>query len=323
MNVFLTVDVECYRGDYAREVDGLGEGLPYMLGVLRRAGLPATFFVEALGATRWGDGPLRAMCGALLADGHDVQLHLHPVVARLDGFRDDGDVLCLHGRAVQGRLIRTGLEILSRVGARPSCFRAGDLAADAATLEAMAEHGLATGSNRDLDRKSSIRSRIEELFPFPNDLAEARGIRDLPVSVVRSPIPALDGPYRHLQITAMGAGELVAALERLKAAGTSCATILIHPQEFFDVRGDAIVPNGKNRARFERLARELAAGRLGAVTTVRALGALALPARAPAIPRGSLLLAAVRVVQQAAARCRAGVPPILRRAGGAGGAARP
>ncbi len=253
MNVFLTIDVESYLGDYDREVWGHGLGLSYLLDTCREYGVPVTGFVEALGATRWGDEPVRRICDTLQAQGHEVQLHLHPVVAQVDAFSDSDDILWRHDRATQARLLGLGLEILARCGAPSVCaFRAGDFAADACTLEAMREVGLRLGSNRDRDTKCSTRSKVNDAFPVQNDLSALDGSIDLPVTSLLSAFPGIDGRYRHLEISAVSSAELGDAFCRLDAAGYRCVTVLTHPGEFFRTEGGRLVPIRKNRRRWER-----------------------------------------------------------------------
>jgi len=45
--------------------------------VLRDHGIPGTFFVEPLFATRFGSQPLQEIVGLVRAGGQEVQLHLH------------------------------------------------------------------------------------------------------------------------------------------------------------------------------------------------------------------------------------------------------
>ena len=59
VNICLTVDVESYTEDYEDHVYGKGAGLHYIFETLEEYGVRATFFVESLGATRWGCEPLR------------------------------------------------------------------------------------------------------------------------------------------------------------------------------------------------------------------------------------------------------------------------
>lgn len=306
MNVFLTVDVECYRGDHEREVWGQGLGLPFLLDTCRLHSLPMTAFVEALGTTRWGDGETRRICRALLENGHEVQLHLHPVVAHLEGFSDSDDVLWRHDRKTQARLLRTGIDALIRCGAPAiTAFRAGDFAADERTLRALMDTGIRISSNRDPDTKCSTRSRINELFPVRHDLSAWNGLLDLPVSALRSPLPQLDGRYRHLEVSAVGSDELHDALVRMHRAGYVCATLLTHPGEFFRIKNGRCVPVLKNRRRWDRLLAFLKSRAEFNVRTVDACGRTIHP---PSVPPVELRLALThslrRVMEQGIDRLR-------------------
>jgi peptidoglycan/xylan/chitin deacetylase (PgdA/CDA1 family) len=256
MDVFLTIDVETYTGDYALDVYGGGNGLDYICRTCNEHGVRATFFVEALGATRWGLEHVADVCRHISRSGHEVQLHVHPSVARLEGFDTADDHLWSYDKAGQKRLILTGLDILHRCGQKGVvAFRAGDLTANEDTLAAMEEASLRLGSNRDLDCKGSIQSRINDSFPVRNDLSRRGSLVDLPLSAFRSPLPWLDGEYRHLEICAVGALEMADALSRMASSGYACATILTHPHQFFRVRGGGTIGNRKNRWRLLSLLR--------------------------------------------------------------------
>ena len=304
MRIHLTIDVECYSGDYDREVWGHGLGLEFILGTLSRYGIRATFFIETMGIVRWGEDPLRRIAVRIAEEKHDLQLHLHPEVAHNIADSRATNRFFDHTLAMQEQMFAEGLIQWARLGLeRVAVFRAGDLAADANTLAAMLRSGITAGSNRDLDTRGSIQSRANSLFTIVNDADESGGIYDMPVSVLRSPLPFHDGIYRHLQITAVSAGEMRYVLERMGRTGYVGATILTHPGEFFTVRDRTIVPNAKNRRRLNSLCAYIAARPARDVSTMRET-AMARPrgTRAPPIVRGALSLALVRMVSQARQR---------------------
>ena len=275
MHVILTVDIESYTGDYEKEVFAGGRGLAYVLDACRRYGIRGTFFVEALGVTQWGDDYVRRICAEVLADDHEVGLHVHPVVARLDGFSDRWDVLWEHDLRTQTRLLKRAREILESCVARELLsFRAGDLAADTNTLAAMAEAGFGIGSNRDLDSKCSTRSKVNEHFPVRGDIARVGGVVDVPVTAFRSALPWLDGPYRHLEVAAMGFEEMRAALLEMVRKGYACACVLVHPGEFFRYSRGRLRVIEKNCRRFERVLRFVTeTAELAPVTLAQAVAA--------------------------------------------------
>ena len=307
MDVFLTVDVETYGGNYEHDVHGLGKGLDYILDQCAKHGVRATFFVEALGATQWGTDGLRRACRMILDAGQDVQLHVHPVLADIPGFEDREDVLWKHDAAVQRRLIGTGLDVLRECGVpRPCAFRAGDLAADERTLDAMAAEKLYIGSNRDLDLKCSIRTRLNDRFPVRNDVSRLGRIVDLPVTALRSPLPFLDGPQRHFEISALSALEMTGGLVRMSRAGYSCATILTHPGEFFRLSRRGADAIGKNCRRLERLMAFLKRrGDMRVLTVGECAAKSTIPESSPPEVWLNPVFSVVRVLEQARGRIQA------------------
>jgi len=254
MHVFLTIDVECYSGDYEAEVYGDGLGLPFILDACRRHQHRATFFVEALGATKWGDVGVRRICRDLKEQQQDIQLHIHPSVAKVEGLIDCLDRFCVLDEEMQEHLLRVGGTILKSCGVSAiSAFRAGDLAANDVTLLAMGRAGITIGSNRDLDGKCSIRSKLNHFFPVVNDISIREGQMDLPITVMRSPFSFMDGAVRHFEVSALGTAEMMNGLRQLKRAGYATATILTHPGEFFRKVNGRYVPVQKNCRRWEAL----------------------------------------------------------------------
>ncbi len=308
MKVYLTVDVESYAGDYEREVWGQGLGLEYLLAQCQRFGTPATYFVEALGVTRFGAAPLARVCHSIQAAGQCVQLHLHPSLAQLDGFQDKDDVFWNQDREAQLRLLREGIRRLHEAGVSDvTAFRAGDLAANDDSLVAMKQVGLRVSANRNLCLRSSIRSQVNGSFPAANDLSEAEGVVDIPVTCLKSPLPFLDGPYRHLEVCAISSREMCWALDRLQKAGYACAGILTHPPEFYRWRDGRATPIAKNRRRLEALLAFLARSRDLEVCVVDgSVIQSRKAAHSPAVPAWPLWMSLLRLGEQAAFRFRYG-----------------
>lgn len=306
MYVFLTVDVETYVGDYGRDVWGDGNGLDYLLSTLTAYHSKATFFVEALGATRWGREALKDVCSRILTSQQEIQLHLHPSLVVLDGFSDKCDLLCEQSLDTQRALMEMGLRILLECGVGAiAAMRAGDLAANEDTLLAMSEARIPISSNRDLDKNTTIYTRLNDVFPVRNDASRLRDIVDIPVSALRSPFPMFDGPYRHLEISAIGVQEMKDALRKMQRAGYSSAAILTHPQEFFMLHQNRVVPNMKNRRRLEKLISFIdSAPLLRFATLSEAQEHLPIPSQSPPELMLNPIYALMRMVSQGKARLR-------------------
>lgn len=327
--VYITCDVECaeervdgagrvtpaigydlrMRGRFVGRARGLG--LDFMLDELDRAGLPATFFVEMLGAGHFGEDGLRDVCTELRDRGHDVQLHLHPVLAdplwHSRGRELVSDDIGDYPVADQERMLRDGIAIMVRCGVPAGdilAFRAGNFGAANSTWDAMRAAGLRLSSSYNpyyfgSSCKLSCPRVEQTLFDT------GRGVWELPVTNFAEP----HGATRHLQIAAVSVDELISVLEQAHRQGVSHVTIVTHPFEFFYV--DSIAerrgrPNRINLRRFRGMCRYLAAHpHLFAIDTVGALAARLpdqAPSPRPAMLRGSRRHYVRRLVEQTAKR---------------------
>lgn len=148
-----------------------------------------------------------------------------------------------------------------------------------------------------------------------NDISTLNGQMDLPVSVMRSAFPMLDGQYRHFEISALGAAEMKAGIRKLRQAGYATVTVLTHPGEFFRQVGGRYVPVRKNCRRWEALL-EFLSREPG--LSVRCVGDLAKEMTnsgrqtSPSVPLFNPFYSLVRIVEQAKHRVwarTAGVRP--------------
>lgn len=101
-------------------------GLPRILAMLQRRGLPATFFFPGLTAERWPGSVER-----VLDAGHEVALH---------GYTHRTPTALTPEEQLEE--LERGMEALARAGARPVGYRAPLWSTTAVTLEALGRHGL-------------------------------------------------------------------------------------------------------------------------------------------------------------------------------------
>lgn len=342
--VYFTVDVECAEErfrhgvlsppiDYDLRVWGRFAGASRELGIglimdeLEAAGLPGTFFVEVLGAHYFGREGLAEICGEIRSRGHDVQLHMHPVLLRSEwkssGQDPEEDDIGSLEMERQRALLGEGIDLLEAAGVPRSeivAFRAGNYGADNRTWSVMAEAGLQISSNYNLGVLGGAC-----LIEWPRqevDLFDTgAGVLELPISNFREP----GGGFRHLQTTAVSWEETEHYLREARRLGLRTVTIVSHSFEFFHL--DSIEErrgrlNRVNLHRLRRLCRYLA--RRSDEFEVSTLAALARetagngvhPARtpgAPPIPRGSRRRQLRRYVEQALKRLDARPPILFRR----------
>jgi hypothetical protein len=265
--VLLTFDVEIwcdgwnaldanFPASFARYVYGHTRqgsfALPKTLGILDQHNLKGIFFVEPLFAARFGIQHLKTIVALILDSGHEVQLHLHPEWTDeispppLSNVAAKRQFLSYYSLDEQTKLVRLSLELMKAAGAsRPTAFRAGSFAANVDTFAALRAN--------DIQLDFSINSTI------PVSVADLRDGRDLVSSQVIDGVLSLPmavfqdgfGSYRHAQICACSADEMIEAIEGAATAGWPEFVVLSHNFEMQKPGSSA--PNTIVVNRFERL----------------------------------------------------------------------
>ncbi|HEX8388462.1 MAG TPA: polysaccharide deacetylase [Sphingomonas sp.] len=243
--VFLTVDTEFsfrryregldWEAIYARSIEPAGVGVSYQLRRLAEHRLKACFFVDPMPAMAFGLEPIRRVVGAILEAGQEVQLHWHGQWSNADPADRMRPPACdeINGYdlAAQRDLIAGAAELLVAAGApRPIAFRAGSYAADDCTLDALAALGFAYDSSHNgamHPAPSAIGLDPERIAPV------RRGVVQVPVGVVED----APGRLRTMQICALSAAEMRAALDHAAARDHAVATIVSHSFELSNRAG--------------------------------------------------------------------------------------
>jgi len=238
---------ECWRANFERSIEPAGVGLTWQLETLAKHGLKACFFVDPMPALLYGIEPVRRIVAPILAAGQEVQLHLHAQWEAVAKGRDPAGIeLTSYGRAGQRRLLAKARDFLVEAGAPPpTAFRGGSYAANADTLAALADLGFTADSSHNGSH-----------HPFPSDLPlPIRAIAPVRVGkLVELPVSQIggrNGGLRHLQLCAVSASEMRAALAHALAHGHPLTTIVSHSFEF--ATRDGRRPNALLRRRFEAL----------------------------------------------------------------------
>lgn len=236
--VFITIDTEFAwrhfvaglgRDEiYDRSLEPAGVGVAYQLELFARHGLKACFFVDPMPALTFGIEPIKRMIEPILEAGQEVQLHLHPHWTGAD--IDDRSAAArfqLHeySYAEQLDLIAEAADLLTAAGApRPIAFRAGNYAANADTLRALAMLGFEYDSSHN-GAEAGGHSRIGL---SPRLIAPVRdAVIEVPVTVIEDKRDRL----RTFQPCALSAGESVSALDHAANEGHAAVTIVSHSFE--------------------------------------------------------------------------------------------
>lgn len=256
-------DPERYR-PLAREpvdcpVAGRAEGLGFLLAALREFRVPATFFIEVLQCFYFGQRPMGQIVERIAEAGHDLQLHLHPCWF---GFRNENwryspgeDDFC--GTRSPGELramIEFGLAQFSRWQlSPPTALRAGSFSCGRVVHDAMAECGMALGSNIALAAYHP--SDPEFHLPSGSKMFPG-GVLEVPAFTYSAPGLSLGSGLRTMAITSTSWREMEALLWLAREAAISPIVVVTHPFEFVkrsDFRFRELRRNNVNQQRLERL----------------------------------------------------------------------
>ena len=300
--VVLTVDTEPSVGGYfvapdrylpiidqlvSGEVNGRSQGLGFMLETLAEYDLTATCFVEALHTRAMPASRMGAYVDKILAAGHDVQLHFHPVWRSWRDFQAGEpltDSSADLGRAELTDMIGEGAAQIARwTGMPPTGARAGNFSASLPVFEASADAGLRYTSHICF----AVQSPLEPELQHSGGVHDVAGVREMPVTCFQDRGLGSRG-LRPLQVNAVSTGEMAQVLGAMHRAEAEVAVIVTHPfdfikrkdKQFTGMRVDHLVQRrwrglceflSANRDRFETTTLEGAgsAAQMKAVTPLR------------------------------------------------------
>jgi peptidoglycan/xylan/chitin deacetylase (PgdA/CDA1 family) len=219
------------------KVKGRSEGLGFMLDTFRRNQVQATFFVETVHRHYFKHDPMRPIAQLIQDEGHEVELHAHPVWSlfehedwreRVRQQRRPDD---FQGRSVDDtvQLLEHGIETFRDWGLpRPRAFRSGNLQHDDNLFRAMAKVDIPYSSNVGV-----------AVFDTGNpDYALYSGTHER-FDVLECPVLTYSdwkfGNRQHLKaLTIAGTSftEMRSLLEQAHAAHIPLVVILTHPFEY-------------------------------------------------------------------------------------------
>lgn len=277
--VFITIDTEFSIGGAFQEPDALepigaqnvlcdvagrSEGLGFMLDTFARHGQRATFFVETLQTAYFGDAPMAGLAQRVAAQGHDVQLHLHPVWTYFDHpqWRQQLSVVRpndrMHGQELSrlASLIGRGQNALQRWGLpAPVALRTGNLMVDRNVYRAMATCGLTVASNI----ACAVFEPAEAALRLASGVHLIEGVTELPVLTYSDLTLAGRVHQKALTVTGSSLAEAVTLLDQAHACAEPAVVLLTHCHEFVkgDMRG-ALRPDRVNQRRLAGLCEHLA-----------------------------------------------------------------
>jgi len=241
------------------EIAGRSHGLGFLLDTLARFNLSATFFVETMNVSYFGDERMGAIARRIRDAGHDVQLHVHPCWTYFDraDWRErlatDPPNDSLVGRSEQevDTLLRRGIATFERWGlARPVALRTGGMRVNRPVYRLARACGLDAASNVGL----AVFAPAEPELQLYSGRHEIDGVMETPV-LTYSRVSI--GPWLHrnstLTITGSSWQEMRYLLDDAANLAISPVILLTHPHEFVKSAGGTVRPNYVNQRRFVTL----------------------------------------------------------------------
>jgi hypothetical protein len=225
-------------------------GINWQMDRMEEHGLKGVFFVDPMPAVVYGEAFLQEFVPAIIARGHEVQLHIHtewlqwtdsPPVARYRGRNiSDFDL------SDQKILVRLAADLLHRAGApRPIAFRAGHLGANDDTLMALAANAIPWDSSF-----GPLYPEAPHRIGLPTDTvapAHHCGVVELPISGLYD----RRGHVRPAQICAVSTLEMEAALQHAASEDHPAFVVMSHSFEM--LTRDRLRVNLSTMKRFEQM----------------------------------------------------------------------
>lgn len=199
VNVFLTIDTEHSIGGAFRDpnlkpvgnekrifglIGNKQYGIPLIMDIADRYGIPITFFVEVFNKYFFGAEETREVCNYILNRNHDIQLHIHPNYLNFE-LHDPtklvfSDLVGDYSLSRQAEIIEEAKETLISYGVpSPIAFRAGCFGADKNTIKALRRTGFLIDSSYNT-------AYLENPCLLPdieiNDLAPMHGVWEFPIT---------------------------------------------------------------------------------------------------------------------------------------------
>ena len=271
--VYITIDTEYSAGfakaegthlraeNFARSIacdtPAGSVGIDFQMTVLEENGLRGVFFVDPMPALVWGVESIADIVQPVLLRGHDVQLHVHTEWLELAGSanplgeRTGGNIADFEYEDQLAILDYARTTLMAAGAPAPCAFRAGNYGANDATLRALSKLGIGYDTSHAPgipDSPCDISLSNDDRQPVAHE-----GVIAVPIGCVAN----FGRDYRHAQITALSAWELLAAIRHARTNGLPSFTVVSHSFELLSRDRSQI--NHIVQKRFERFCAGLAA----------------------------------------------------------------
>lgn len=247
------------------EKDGRSHGLGFILDILDKYNVKATFFVEALNANYFEHDLMGEVAHTIADRGQDVQLHLHPCWQYFKNsswqeqlmLNPPNDNICRRNYQEIESILLEGLDIFSQWGLdRPSAIRTGSLCVNRDVYKAMNKAGIKFSSNIG----TGIFKPSETELELYSGCHEIESCFEIPVLTYCDMNLFSKKHLKLLTITGSSWREIEFLLLAAAQRKLDYVVILTHPSEFVKNQNNQYTQfnaNKINKKRFDKLCRFL------------------------------------------------------------------
>jgi len=233
--------------------NGKRYGFQKIMEICNENSIKAVFFVSNLDSSKFGEDVFQSICAEIIAEGHDVQIHTHPV--RL--FNDGREHMWQYSLDEQMMILRTALEQIKRwTGEDPVAHRAGAYGVDEDTFVALREVGIP------IDSSSFYGHRNCRAVITKNEVVEYKGIVEVPITIFqRSRRVRLgnwtsrrESNFVKTDIDAAGLDELKSFVQQAKENNIKLMNLFLHSYSFlkFDANFTHFEPDWEDIEKFDK-----------------------------------------------------------------------
>ena len=238
-------------------INGVSEGLGFILRTLEKHNLKATFFYETMQTRCFGYDASRNYIQQLKSANQDIQLHVHPCWQNYEKGALIKTEVCDHmtKRPVDEitSIYQESIEhFVNLVGEKPVAVRNGSFSAGMDTYEALQNVGIPLTSNVSF---GAMPSKEQEL-QIKNGIHRFGKVTEIPVTCFDSYNIQGKKRQRMMAITACSLHELTSVLNLSHKNGLGVVSLLTHTFEFFNRRSyrfDGLTRHLVNQRRFSAL----------------------------------------------------------------------
>lgn len=246
---------------WGEDANGNSQALGFILNVLQKNDLRATFFVETAHTHYFDQDIMGQYTQRLTQNDQDVQLHLHPCWTNFKKLPPEliiSDNCNQIDSTLLIDLMKQGIDLIETwTGKKPIAMRTGNFASSLNVFTAMKEAKLQLSSNICM----GISPPKEESIQLTSGVKKINGIVELPSTSFLDKKFIGQNKLRPLQITSCSDVEFIQYLNLLHSKSTEYIVLLSHPFEFLkwdNVQFKNLRANRLIQKRFENICQYLA-----------------------------------------------------------------